>query len=480
MKDKRDVKGLIKALDYEKDYSVRQAAADALGQMGDTSSVEPLIAALKDSDSDVCKAATDALGRIGDARAAEPLVIVLKDGFYDARHAAADALDKVGWRPCQDEIGATYWVFKREWKKCAEIGALAVVPLITVLKDNDSGVRESAATVLGYVGDARAVEPLIAVLTESDSNVRQAAAESLGQIGDIRAIESLLDALKNRDLRVREAAAGALDKMDWQPGQNDGSAFYWLVKREWKKCAEIGAPAVAPLMAAFKDSDDSVRTEAAEALVIIGRPAAAPLIAELKNSDNSVRTAAAEALVKIGGPAVEPLIVALQDISNSLRMAAAGALVKIGAPAVEPLIVELQKGRVFDKAGLDTLAMYYDVQIISVPYYAAVKEGRVLPGVAESMMRKLLDVKTAVMTLRNSDKNRDARKAAADALGQIGDARAVEPLIAALKDWDSDVCKAAIGALERIGDARARVALSDAQSGAFNMEALKRIENTRI
>lgn len=48
LKANRDIDGLIKALDYEKDLSVRSAAADALGKTGDAPAVEPLITVLKD------------------------------------------------------------------------------------------------------------------------------------------------------------------------------------------------------------------------------------------------------------------------------------------------------------------------------------------------------------------------------------------------------------------------------------------------
>jgi HEAT repeat protein len=49
------------------------------------------------------------------------------------------------------------------------------------------------------------------------------------------------------------------------------------------------------------------------------------------------------------------------------------------------------------------------------------------------------------------DENEYVRKAAAYALGEIKDPRAVEPLIAALKDKDSDVRKAAAEALDHLG-----------------------------
>ncbi len=63
------------------------------------------------------------------------------------------------------------------------------------------------------------------------------------------------------------------------------------------------------------------------------------------------------------------------------------------------------------------------------------------------------DVKGLIKTLGNTDKQ--VRHTAAEALGQIGDARAVDPLIAALKDNDWQVRHTAAGALGQIEDARA-------------------------
>lgn len=51
------------------------------------------------------------------------------------------------------------------------------------------------------------------------------------------------------------------------------------------------------------------------------------------------------------------------------------------------------------------------------------------------------------------------RRSAAEALGNIGDPRAVEPLVAALEDPYHGVCIAALKALGRIGDLRAMEAL---------------------
>jgi HEAT repeat protein len=59
------------------------------------------------------------------------------------------------------------------------------------------------------------------------------------------------------------------------------------------------------------------------------------------------------------------------------------------------------------------------------------------------------------------DKDVDVRVAAANALGQIGDERATEPLIAALKDQDGNLRLSAADALGQIGDDRAIQPLID-------------------
>ena len=71
------------------------------------------------------------------------------------------------------------------------------------------------------------------------------------------------------------------------------------------------------------------------------------------------------------------------------------------------------------------------------------------------------DLKGLIKALRYK-RDGGVRSSAAEALGEIGDARAVEPLCAALRDKDVDVREAAAEALGKIGDARAAVPLRSA------------------
>ena len=190
---------------------MREAAAKALGAIGDARAVEPLIAALKDENKYVSQAAAKALGKIKDPRPVEPLIAALKDQYSWARAAAAEALGRLGWEPAQDEMAGWYWMAKRDWDKCVALGALTVEPLIAALKDAGWSVRADAAKALGKIGDPRVVEPLIAALKDKDEYVRKAADEALVKIG-APAVEPLIAALKGENKDVRQAAAAMLGR----------------------------------------------------------------------------------------------------------------------------------------------------------------------------------------------------------------------------------------------------------------------------
>jgi HEAT repeat protein len=394
---KGDVRGLVKALGYEKEAKVREAAAWALGDVRDPRAVEPLVAALKDSDYGVGHAAAKALVKIG-ALAVEPLVGALKETQSLVRSSAAEALGQIG-------------------------DPRAVEPLIAALSDSSGFfVRRLAARALGEIGDPRAVAPLIASLNDEEDSVRQAAAQALSRLGH-SAVEPLVAALADRDWNVRHAAAQALGGLGWKPGRTRIGPTYWAARGDWDKCVEIGAAAIEPLIGAFDATDYGVREQAARALGKIGAPAIGPLVAAINKEDSAARQAAVEALGQVGAAAFEPLVVALADRSEGVRHAAARALGEIGdSRAVEPLIAML-KNHNGDAAAW------------------------ALGGIGDPRA-----VKHLIAALRDPD--HEVREGAAWALGGIGDPRAVEPLIGALGDDYSAVREAVARALGQLGDPR--------------------------
>lgn len=241
---KRDIKGLSRSLSNRKYDSVRRAAAEALGQIGDAGAVAPLTAALHDRDNYVRRNSVEALAKMGIA-AFTPLVGVLKDKDSYVRQAAAKALGQIG-------------------------DSRAIVPLSGALKDSDGGVRLNSAEAMAKMGPA-AIAPLASALKDNtnSSYVRKTAAKALGQIGDSLAVASLTEALHDNSVDVQQAAVDALDKLLWQPDRSEAGAIYWVTKRQWDQCVNIGGTAVKPLIAILTDSSKSNRQAAAGALVQI-------------------------------------------------------------------------------------------------------------------------------------------------------------------------------------------------------------------
>lgn len=97
LKEKGDVKGLIKALRH-KDPSIRKDAAKALGDLKANEAVEELIDALKDSNTDVRIEVVRALGKIKDEKAINPLIdVVREEKSLDIKLEALRSLKDIGY-----------------------------------------------------------------------------------------------------------------------------------------------------------------------------------------------------------------------------------------------------------------------------------------------------------------------------------------------------------------------------------------------
>lgn len=173
LKAKRDVRGLIKALQYKGNQDIRMRAATALGEIGDLTAVAPLIRALADD-----------------------------QGFW--------RLQALGPISALAEVGN---VQQKAREALVKIGKPAVQALVAALNDRNDQRRVAAAHALGGIADACAVEPLIAALRDQVCFVRTAAAVALGEIGDARALDSLSKALKDRAWATRMSTAEALGKI---------------------------------------------------------------------------------------------------------------------------------------------------------------------------------------------------------------------------------------------------------------------------
>lgn len=198
LEQRRDIKGLIKALKHRKE-SVRTEAAEALGRMG-AEAINPLIGEIrKPPYTKVPTWVAVALAKIG-GPAIEPLI---------RAQAAAASVGNMGLFTKTTMVSGLVLRQLRE---------SAVKPLIGMLSDPDANVRGLVSSSLGALGEP-AVEPLIAALEDAKYEVRLGAAAALGQICDSRAIDPLRRALKDENRWVRLHSAGALAKTDPSEGE---------------------------------------------------------------------------------------------------------------------------------------------------------------------------------------------------------------------------------------------------------------------
>jgi len=303
----------------------------------------------------------------------------------------------------------------------------AIKSLVAALIDDDKEVREAAYGALLQVDrnwreskdGKKSIPMLVAALKNSNSNVRKAAVEALSSYRDIRVIKPLVATLKDKDIFVQSAATRALAQ----------------IKDSW---------AVMPLIAVLKDPSygSTVREAAAEALgQIRDAQAVKPLVAALDDEYKEVRKKAAQALksldwqpvdntqraclavlrqdwteaVSLGSVSIEPLVETLDDKDKEVQKKAAQALKSLGWQPVDNL----------QHARLAVLCQDWKVLISLGPI--------AIEPLVEALRNFLVETE-AVWTI-----------------GQIGDERAIEPLIALLKRYSDDFTMyAAIEALLNI------------------------------
>ncbi len=213
-----------------------------------------------------------------------------------------------------------------------------------------------------------------------------------------------------------------------------------------------------------------LREAALKALGRVGDTRAAePLMAILKDQDHLLKWYAAEALGQIRDTrAVEPLIATLGGSYNeNLYKYAAEALGKIrDTRAVKPLVDSLNSttgdARMAVAVALDKLGWQPDKDETGAVYWIAKGQWDKCVEIGPLAVPKIIGY-------LKYDEDYEVRRAAADALGTIGDTRAVDTLIAALTDRDATVVEHVAWAIGKFRDARAVEPLIVALKGRSNV-----------
>jgi HEAT repeat protein len=327
-----------------------------------------------------CKGNENDMSHIEEAQTIERLINTLSARLGQTRTEAADAL--------------------------IHLGEPAVEPLMDAIRNTRFGYHylPEAVRALGSIGDKRAVDLLIDILASDHVHAAQEAAKALGHIGDPRAVEPLIHVFRH----------------DW-----DDTETITAWQEASTALAAIGQAALPALRTALKDESSMVREGVIDALGQLKDAQVVPdLISMLRDDDRLVRATAAEALGQIGEQqAIEPLVALLTDKDSYVRQWTCYALGDLAGVSVFDALV----GALSDP----------DPDVRSA---AVVNLGRI-----DGMTVPALD----------PEPEPERRRAAIESLKRAQGERILDLLLEALQDSAGAVRAAAAGALGQLGDARA-------------------------
>ncbi|HEV2457068.1 MAG TPA: HEAT repeat domain-containing protein [Ktedonobacterales bacterium] len=254
----------------------RANATLALGKLRVASAVEPLIAILRDPDTEVRLRAAHALGQLKDQRAYEPLVAALHDESVAVRRAAVIALSCLDDPRVFDQLFALAMDAEGDRDtRSAAIGALAAsrchqrsLPLLREWAlGNDSRLRQRAQVALVGAGEA-GVDILLEAAQDSRLSfalrampLLRAATSIAGQKPlDARVKQLYLSRLHDQSVTMRHVAVRALT--DIEPGEAIDHLLEALQDPEWSvrfAAADLlerfgDERAIAPLMEWYRES----------------------------------------------------------------------------------------------------------------------------------------------------------------------------------------------------------------------------------
>lgn len=190
---------------------------------------------------------------------------------------------------------------------------------------------------------------------------------------------------------------------------------------------------------------------------MINQSSVSTLIIALRTEDRRAHTLVVDDLVRIGSPAVEALIAALEDANPGVRAGAARALGKIGdTRALNALISRLRHDTHAEVRKNAVWALHMgDIRAIDALIGALRDSDEWVRFGAVIVLSKIGEPAIEPLLAALRDPQILVRANAAEVLGRIGDQRAAEGLAEALSDEEAYAWHQAAIALGRLGDARA-------------------------
>jgi len=467
-RDPAAIPHLVALLDHE-DSNVAQGAIDALAQLRAGTAVESLVKTL-DRDPWLRFSAVQALGEIGDSQAVGPLVALLSDDSI--RLGVIEALGKIG---STEALEALARLLRENQDSQTFAACLRSIGRVLESQPDERMLKNIGAWVhLGSPAGAELQMRLVKVLTAPEEMVYGTNAE----VSEKEAVAQLVRALRLRPLYATLVLAGC------DPTLREVLSFCAL---------SIGREIAPALGAGLGCNNRNVRVLACSCIGTLGLTDLVPgLVALLGDADDGIRIAAVNALARLcHDDAIRALPRLLADRSPLVRDAALGALARSDAAVVsEILALECAANPAIRSLALDVMRLNPHpsqlpflrgclscpdivlrakaVAVVSTHLGAGVVEF-LLPLLAEadvdvrrSILAALAETRNPAVTqilLRQIEIDPDTRQEAIKALVELGDLGAAPRLIALLGSDTGLPRLALIDALARLTDPAAEPVL---------------------
>lgn len=289
LKASRDIKGLVRALEYP-DVPTREQASQALASLGE-SALPAIRQAMQNSSINVRCGAAMALAEMR----ISPAIPILAEGLKNSSRLVR--------LECIRGLG--------------QVRSSSAIPILQeyAASESDLEIHAQILEALTLLGSPDGSSGLFKLLESSDHNLRIAATQAFSRLGE-PVIDFLLRGLKSNNTNVRYACASAL-------GTNRSPR------------------AIVSLIQALVDEDEGVQKIAQESLLKYEIPAAQYLSQALKTKNFALQQAAIRTLKKIPQFAETALITLLSEPNSDLQEIILKLLGEIGTLASVPPLSKL-------------------------------------------------------------------------------------------------------------------------------------------
>ncbi len=165
--------------------------------------------------------------------------------------------------------------------------------LLSVVRDSNPAVRDTAIHILGIIGNRTATPVLIKALEDPAARVRMQAAKALGRVGDPTAVPALIAALHSADEQMGSTIFSSLVKIG--PAAvpailNESTSSSAWVRWQCMRALSEGKDnrALPALVNALRDPDYSVAWMAAKGLKGFGKRSLGPVLHLLSRGQTSM------------------------------------------------------------------------------------------------------------------------------------------------------------------------------------------------